>query len=70
MYLCIRSPKQRYILSHVSRQHFRLKEKEEGFPKWEPWFTSLAPCEARTAETAGSEKTNQTRTDYPDNNIS
>ena len=33
MYLCIRSPKQRYILSHVSRQHFRLKEKEEGFPK-------------------------------------
>ena len=29
----IRSPMQRNIRSFFSRQHFRLKEKEEGFPK-------------------------------------
>ena len=29
----IRSPNQSGIRSFVSRQHFRLKEKEEGFPK-------------------------------------
>ena len=33
MYRRIRSPKQRFIRTFVSRQYFRLKEKEEGFPK-------------------------------------
>ena len=33
MFLRFRSPKQRFIRTFVSRQHFRLKEKEEGFPK-------------------------------------
>ena len=30
-------PNQRFIRSYVSRQHFRLKEKEEGFPKGGTW---------------------------------
>ena len=37
MFLRFRSPKQRNILSYVSRQHFRLKENEEGFPKGGNW---------------------------------
>ena len=31
MFLRFRSPNQRFIRSFVSRQHVRLKEKEEGF---------------------------------------
>ena len=43
-------PNQRFIRTFVSRQHFRFKEKEEGFPKGgEPGFPSLAPCEARNS---------------------
>ena len=30
-------PKQRFIRSFVSRQHYWLKEKEEGFPKGGTW---------------------------------
>ena len=33
MFLRFRSPKQRFIRTFVSRQYFRHKEKEEGFPK-------------------------------------
>ena len=47
------------LLSAVST--FGSKKRRRDFQRGEPWFTSLAPCEARTAETAGSEKTNQTR---------
>ena len=62
MFLCFRSPKQRYILSCVSRQYFRLKEKEEGFPKGGTLVHLFGYVpKARPAETIVSEKTNQPR---------
>ena len=52
-------PKQRNIRSFFSRQYFRLKEKEEGFPKGGTKVSLFGSVpKARTAWTAGSEKTN------------
>ena len=71
MFFRFRSPKQRYIRSYVSRQHFRHKEKEEGFPKGGTWVHLFGSVpEARPAQNQRLGKTNRIRTDYPDNNTS
>ena len=55
--LRIRLPNQRDIRSFFSRQHFRHKEEEEGFPKGGTLVHLFGSVpKARTAETVGSEK--------------
>ena len=68
MYRRIRSPKQRFIRSFVSRQHFPAQRKGGGISKGgNPGSPLWLRAEGTPCTDCRLIRTNQTRTDYPDN---